>query len=380
VSVGAGEWALIGADGTNAILLENGDLSGGGGEANTSSSAGGTVSLVQTKSGVNLPFRGISATSPVLATQNTNDCTLSMTGGSNGQFLIWSGGAAGWGNTATFVGLGTTPATAGEVRIPNAGTVQFRNAANSANFQALSVDSGGNLMVGDTTNVGAVYLRASAGGIIYGRIGGAVDYSTLTTSLQSFAVPVASGTTPATTGQYRLPNATSIDWRNAANSANINGVSVDSGGNLMLGDTSGVSAVYARAGSGGGFYVRIGGAFDYLYVNASDIQFSSRLMGSVANSKGLEINRLAVTLGADPHTLTASEYAYSRLDFSGGVADNDVIFPTGEGVWFVRNNTGNAITLRDAGSLGVTDLTAGQSGIVSMANNTLRLSGAKFSH
>lgn len=53
--------------------------SGGGGEANTSSSVGGT-SLVKTKVGVDLPFKGLTATSTKIAlTSNTNDIGIDVT-------------------------------------------------------------------------------------------------------------------------------------------------------------------------------------------------------------------------------------------------------------------------------------------------------------
>ncbi len=65
-----------------------------GGEANTASSVGSGASLVKTKVGVDLPFRSIVGTSPISATQNTNDVTLSFApGGTSTQAYYNSGGA-----------------------------------------------------------------------------------------------------------------------------------------------------------------------------------------------------------------------------------------------------------------------------------------------
>lgn len=56
---------------------------GGGGEANTSSSAGGTVALALAKVGVNLPFRGLTAGANVTLTPSGTDVTIAATGEAN---------------------------------------------------------------------------------------------------------------------------------------------------------------------------------------------------------------------------------------------------------------------------------------------------------
>ncbi len=65
-----------------------------GGEANTASSVGSGASLVKAKVGVDLPFRSIVGTSPITATENTNDVTLAFVpGGTSTQAYYNSGGA-----------------------------------------------------------------------------------------------------------------------------------------------------------------------------------------------------------------------------------------------------------------------------------------------
>jgi hypothetical protein len=53
----------------------------GSGESNTASSAGGTVSLVNTKVGVNLPFKGLTAGTNITLVQNANDVVINATSG-----------------------------------------------------------------------------------------------------------------------------------------------------------------------------------------------------------------------------------------------------------------------------------------------------------
>jgi hypothetical protein len=55
----------------------------GSGEANTASSAGGTASLVLAKSGVNLPFKGLTAGTNITLVQNVNDVVINSTGGTS---------------------------------------------------------------------------------------------------------------------------------------------------------------------------------------------------------------------------------------------------------------------------------------------------------
>lgn len=56
---------------------------GGGGEANTSSNAGGTVGLALAKAGVNLPFRGLTAGAGITLTPSGTDVTIAGTGEAN---------------------------------------------------------------------------------------------------------------------------------------------------------------------------------------------------------------------------------------------------------------------------------------------------------
>ena len=67
---------------------------GGGGEANTSSSAGGTVALALAKVGVNLPFRGLTAGANITLTPSGTDVTIAGTGEANTISTVASTGSS----------------------------------------------------------------------------------------------------------------------------------------------------------------------------------------------------------------------------------------------------------------------------------------------
>lgn len=90
-----------------------------------------------------------------------------------------SSGGGGGAITPTKVSIGTNPATGGDLNLANGATVNFRNAANSVDYGAMTVDSAGNLLMGDAVNVGAMYMRSYSGGGFIVRHGATDVISTL---------------------------------------------------------------------------------------------------------------------------------------------------------------------------------------------------------
>ena len=107
---------------------------GAGGEANTASSAGGDVSLVLTKSAVDLPFRGITAGSNI---------TLASTASA---VEINASGAAGESNTASSAG----------------GDVSLVLAKSAVDLPFRGISAGSNITLASTAT--AVEINASGGG------------------------------------------------------------------------------------------------------------------------------------------------------------------------------------------------------------------------
>ena len=135
--------------------------------------------------------------------------------------------------TTGVISLGTTPASAGTVRIPNAADIRARNAANSADQILVSIDSSNTVGVGDVSGTG---IRMTTAGVIGGRIGGS-DAITLTSTL--LAVPagaVSIGTNPAAAGAIRIASATTFASRNNANSADLVHTRTNSSDGMFIGE------------------------------------------------------------------------------------------------------------------------------------------------
>jgi hypothetical protein len=125
------------------------------------------------------------------------------------------------GSTATFNGAVTLGDAAGDA-IAVVGT---------ATFTPLATFTGGLTSTGALTANGAVTLGDNASDVI--TVTGTATFAALAT----FTTGIATGATPAAAGAIRLSNATAINARNAANSADLNVVTVDGSDNLLFGQT-----------------------------------------------------------------------------------------------------------------------------------------------
>jgi hypothetical protein len=146
---------------------------------------------------------------------------------------------------ATSLALGTNTATVGALRLANTGSLQFRNAANTADVQGMVVGADNRVAIGLKTNpaetsiagvgiqfdVDTPYSLSYAwnGAIKYTMNASGIFPQTSMLSLGSSTVRwydvcadiVTLGSNASTSGGIRLPNATGIWARNQANTANV---------------------------------------------------------------------------------------------------------------------------------------------------------------
>lgn len=128
-------------------------------------------------------------------------------------------------NLSDALAIGTTPATIGDIRLSNLGTIYARNAANSADVVLVNQDVSNIARFGDLTNTTQSRLQAATdSGII---VNGGGNYLVVDATKTSTIGALSISVTPATTGTIRLPIEGMIVSRNTANTAD----------NILIGST-----------------------------------------------------------------------------------------------------------------------------------------------
>lgn len=197
----------------------------------------------------------------------------------------------------------TNPASAGDIRGRNNRTIlAMRNAANSNDIYGISTDASDNINIG-ATPAGA--LGALNNTVIYAAntvitaIGAASKFtvsSTLSRSLQPFALGAA---TPASTGDFRLPNTFNFSRRNGTNTADETIFASTTDTLSIAGPATGTSGQYFSnvvVNAFGTFSVSINGA-NRFQVDANAISIPS----ATITSSTLQFNSgTRLTMGSQP--------------------------------------------------------------------------------
>lgn len=183
--------------------------------------AGGVTSVAYDPEEITLGT-GLSMSGTVLS---ATPATPTPPGGSTTQLQFNDAGAFGGDSGLTYdkandilsiaaaLKLGTNPAQSGAVRLANFSAVCFRNQANAADVQALTVNSSNQIVLGTSGD------QVQVDGVL----------------------SVANGLTPAASGTVRLPNAAHIFARNAANTGDVQVIGLISTNQILLGQ-SGIAA------------------------------------------------------------------------------------------------------------------------------------------
>jgi len=199
-----------------------------------------TVNALSTKS-IHLAIAGVdeydfSASAAAFADNNLTFSTGEISfSGAGGIDLAGSG----------YLKMGTNPAGAGFIRLPNDTFITARNAANGADVDVIKanasdlIEFGANLAattLGGTLTAGTQQISFSTGNITF-----------------SGAGYIAMGANPSQSGYIRLLNTGVIAWRNAANGADISAIQVDANDDVALGADlqMGGNTIYGDSGAGG---------------------------------------------------------------------------------------------------------------------------------
>jgi hypothetical protein len=155
-------------------------------------------------------------------------------------------------NAGASLSFGSDPAGSGQVRLSSGNSINAKLASGSS--VALLANSTNALALGssDAALVGATYTIGSGNHRFFI---GATEHMTLASDSLRLSI---GGAAVAGTGALRLPNATTIAWRNAANSANVVGFQVFTDNTLLIGDTVN-AGIRINTASGGNHQLLING-------------------------------------------------------------------------------------------------------------------------
>jgi hypothetical protein len=140
----------------------------------------------------------------------------------------------------TIASLTASPSGSGWIRAAKTDAFNFRNNANSADVNGVSLDASDRVALGGAAGITAQAIP------IPGPIGGTTPSAitgTTVTGNTSVTTPafVSSAANPAAAGLLRMANADTVNIRNAANSADVAAVGLDSSNRVVLGGSAGIS-------------------------------------------------------------------------------------------------------------------------------------------
>jgi hypothetical protein len=263
---------------------------------------------------------------------------------------------------ATYLSIGATPSTSGLLRFPYAATASVITAKDSGGTDRDVLSQGG-ANVWRLGLAGAFFSLQIYGDFvdIYGNSGTRI----LNKSGSGYCVELYQtssdhlnlGATPAASGVLRLANAVSAMARNAANSADFGIFGTDSSNVLYVGaDAAAANActhLRTHATSTAGLVV--GGTYFY-YANGSTLEIGVPLQGSSLFSNTFRLKSAAITKNdATDLTLSNVQYSCPIIEINGtpGGAYNIIAPNTVDSVFWLRNNTASAATIKKSGGTGV---------------------------
>jgi hypothetical protein len=171
------------------------------------------------------------------------------------------------------------------------------------------------------------------------------------------------GSAPATAGAGRFSNNTSLQWRNAANSGNLEALTVNNSDQCIIGN-SGFAALIIKTDSGGTIYFRPT-ANDALTITGSAIKFNAAIGGDSAYSAPMKVRSTSVAIATGAVNPPDVGCPIVVLTGTTIVGSGFLELPnTADAVYWVSNQTSTTIGVRHVGSSSTTiNVGAGKSGM-----------------
>jgi hypothetical protein len=337
----------------SAVILTTGTLPDARLSANVLKYAGGypggTANYLRADGTFAAPPAG---TGDVVGPGSATSNAVALFSGTTGKLLA----AGADGTLGGSLSLGTTPATIGALRLANTGSIQFRNAANTANVQGMIVGADGRVAIGSKTNpaetaiagvgiqfdVDTPYSLSYAwnGAIKYTMNSNGIFPQVSLLSLGSNAVRwsdvcadiVTLGGNASTAGGIRLPNATGIWARNQGNTANVELLNLT---NVNVVTVGGVAVTnLAKLDTASTFTAGLGTTplnATYLTTGTvADARLTANVLKFVGGYPGGTVNFLRAdgTFAAPPAPPAGADLDYIGDYVSGTYNDGDIVVGT----------------------------------------------------
>jgi hypothetical protein len=248
-----------------------------------------------------------------------------------------------------------------------AGYTQYKDLPTASGYQTTQAGTvDGYVVKLDPTGTKAIYAtylgvrRANSQATAIAVDGAGNAYITGTTNSTSF---------PVTSGAYRTTSSTLFVTKfNAAGNAlaystywpgtAVNGIAVDSGGNLYVAGVGGVTATAGAFQTSGNFYVA------KLNTSGSALSYATYLNGAAVRAITIDASGNAYVAGRDTGTISPTSNAYQKVYAGGGDAFVTKLNPTGTGLIYstflggTGDDSANAIAVNAAGEAYVVGQTA----------------------
>lgn len=229
----------------------------------------------------------------------------------------------------------------GTASFPNNVAMITAKTTGGTSFGFLSYLSDNASRIGDDTNTAAHYVKVKTGGFVNIQVNNVDEYVFNGATADFKDNFLLFGTNPAGSGTVRFANNLGLNFRNAANTADIVGLTVASDNAVYVGDATNTTVVYLRAGT---IVLRPGGSDEYSFNNViADFKDNQLRFGTNPSTNGLANFPTNVVMLAQRNNTNTGNLSLFYSDVSDNLVVGDF---NGTAGLYLDVKTGGTLNLR----------------------------------